>query len=296
MSVITAVSWAVLAIALKYGLHFASSGTIAWIRMVIAFLCLFAFYTFRSQKKLSILVQPPIAAVFAGLALALNYWGYMKGVELTNASTAQLMIQLAPMTLVLIGIFYFKETPSSLQTLGFISALCGFILFYWDQVLVHTTDHDQFATGNLWIIAAAAGWAIFAAIQKVLLSRYSAQQFNMLIYGISVVALAPLVHFGEILSWNFWVWMLMIAMGLNTLIAYGALSEAIKRIPASHVSIIITANPLLTIFLMAVLTYIEVRWIEPEPIAWRGFLGAGLVVCGVALTVWKKRVQGQGRV
>ena len=291
MSVITAVSWAVLAIGLKFGLHFASSGTIAWIRMVVAFLCLFAFYLVRGRSKLSILVQPPLVAVFAGLALALNYWGYMKGVELTNASTAQLMIQLAPMTLVLIGIFYFKETPSSLQTLGFIAALSGFILFYWDQVLVHTQDHDQFAEGNLWIIAAAAGWAIFAAIQKVLLQRFSAQQFNMLIYGISVLALAPMVHFSEIQTWSFGVWVLMIAMGLNTLIAYGALSEAIKRIPASHVSIIITANPLLTIFLMGVLTYIEVKWIEPEPIAWRGFLGAGLVVTGVALTVFRGRAR-----
>lgn len=289
MSVITAISWAVLAIALKYALHFASSGTIVWIRMAVAFLCLLAYYAIRGRGKLSILVQPPFIAIVAGLGLALNYWGYMKGVELTNASTAQIMIQLAPMTLVLIGIFYFKETPSSLQTLGFISALCGFGLFYWDQVLVHTTDHAQFTEGNIWIIIAAAGWALFAAIQKVLLSRFSAQQFNMLIYGISVLALAPLAHFAEMLNWSPWVWVLMIAMGLNTLIAYGALSEAIKRIPASHVSIIITANPLLTIFLMAVMTYIEVHWIEPEPIDWRGYLGAALVVCGVALTVWKKR-------
>lgn len=296
MAMITAVSWAVLAIGLKFGLHFASSGTIVWFRMLVPFLFLFCFYATRDTQKLSILIHPPITALLAGLCLALNYFGYMKGVELTNASTAQIMIQLAPMSLVLIGIFYFKETPSSLQAVGFLSALSGFILFYLDQLDMQAEVHAHFTDGNLWIIAAAASWAIFATFQKILLRQFSPQQFNMLIYGVCVLALAPLANFQEFSNWSFGVWVLMFALGLNTLIAYGTLAEAIKRIPASHVSIIITANPLLTIFLISVMATFEITWIDPEPIAWRGFLGAGLVVTGVALAVWKKRVPGQSRV
>jgi len=296
MAIITAVSWAVLAIGLKFGLHFASSGTIVWFRMLVPFLFLFFFYAFQDTKKLSILIHPPLTALVAGLCLALNYFGYMKGVEFTNASTAQIMIQLAPMSLVLIGIFYFKETPSSLQAVGFLSALSGFILFYLDQLDMQSQVHTHFANGNLWIITAAASWAIFATFQKILLRRFSPQQFNMLIYGVCVLVLAPLANFSEFSNWSLGVWVLMFALGLNTLIAYGTLAEAIKRIPASHVSIIITANPLLTIFLIGVMATFEINWIDPEPIAWRGFLGAGLVVTGVALAVWKKRVPGQGRV
>lgn len=294
MAIVTAVSWAVLAIGLKFGLHFASSGTIVWFRMLVPFVFLLCFYALRDAPKLSILARPPLTAVLAGLCLAINYFGYMKGVELTNASTAQIMIQLAPMSLVLIGIFYFKETPSRLQTIGFVSALSGFILFYLDQLDMQPQTH--FTDGNLWILFAAAGWAVFAAFQKILLQRYSAQQFNMLIYGICVVALAPVANFQEFSTWSFGIWVLMFALAFNTLIAYGALSEALRRIPASHVSIIITANPLLTITLIGVMSIFDIHWIAPEPIAWRGFLGAGLVVTGVALAVWKKRVQGQSRV
>ncbi len=283
---LTALSWALLAIGLKFALNFASSGSIVWFRCMVAAALLSLYFVAVKPQQLSVLRSLPWLGVLAALGLAANYFGYMKGVELTTASNAQIMIQMAPLAFALVGFFYFKEQPSLTQTLGFVTAGLGFAFFYWDQLLAATLHVDQYIEGNLWLVMGALTWTFFASAQKVLLKRWTPQQLNLLIFSISTLALAPLVEWNELSQWSPWVYVLMIALGVNSLVAYVALGEAIQRIPASHVSLIIALNPLVTIGLVSWLTLsLKVTWFQAEPIAWRGFVGAGLVVLGVVLTV-----------
>jgi drug/metabolite transporter (DMT)-like permease len=289
MALITGLCWATLAIALRQALQYASTGTIVWFRLVVALFCLVAFYAVYDAKKLKIFWPLKRWVVVAGLGLALNYFAYMRGIELTSASNAQIMIQLGPLLLLLFGVFYFGERPTKAQTIGLAIASLGFLLFFWEQVLISLSDVNRFLAGDLWLLIAAVAWALFAVLQKGLKQSWSPQQFNMVIYLICTLALWPTAHISELTSWDLPVWLLMIGCGINTLVAYGAFAEALRRAPASHVSLIISANPLLTIFLLAWLSGIGVTWVTPEPIHWRGLLGAGCVVCGVCLTVWRRR-------
>ena len=286
MAVITALSWAVLAIGLKVALKEASSGTIVWFRCSVASLFLLAYFVTCERKSLEIFKSIPWLGLFASLAIAANYFGYMKGVELTTASNAQIMIQMAPLAFALVGIFYFQERPTRIQALGFATAACGFGFFYWDQILLAALQADRYLLGNLWLLMGAATWAFFATAQKILLKKWTPMQFNLLFFTVSTLSLTPLVEWSELSHWSFPVWALMIALGLNSLVAYVALGQAIQRIPASHVSLVISLNPLLTIALVYWLTLeLQVTWLSPEPIEWRGFLGAGLVVSGVIFTL-----------
>jgi drug/metabolite transporter (DMT)-like permease len=81
---------------------------------------------------------------------------------------------------------------------------------------------------------------------------------------------------------------LLIACGLNTVLAYGALPIAFQNLPTSQVSVIIAANPLLTILIMSFLALFRVEWIKPELITGLGYFAAGLVVAGVVLVVTAK--------
>lgn len=294
-AITTGLCWALLALALRYALHFASSGTIAWVRLVVAFVCLVGFYAWKDPKRLRLLWTARPLVVVAGLGLALNYIAFMRGIEFTGANNAQIMIQLGPLSLVLVGIIIFRERPTRLQTIGLVVASMGFALFFWDQILATLADSSRFFTGDIWLLLAAAGWTLFASLQKGLKAQWSAQQFNMVIYGICTLALLPVANFHEMPQWDFGVWVLMIGCGLNTLVAYGCFSEALQRIPASHVSVILAANPLVTIFLVTWLGSIGVSWVAYEPIAWRGYLGAAFVVMGVILTVWKKPLRRTAR-
>lgn len=286
MAGVTALSWSVLAIGLKLALHYFDSGTIVWTRMVFAFGLLLVLFAWKRPAWLKILLQPPILGLLAGVLIAGNYLGFMKGIELTTASNAQIMIQVAPLSFAALSIFIFREIPTLRQALGMGLAALGFAFFYWDQILISFGDVDRFERGNLWVLFAAITWAFFALIQKHLLKVYKPQQFNILIYAVSAILLWPTADMGQISGdVGLWPWVLIVFLALNTVVAYGALSEALARIPASHVSMIIAVNPLGTLAIMSYLTYLQVDWIAAEPIHWRGFLGAVLVVIGVICTV-----------
>lgn len=284
---VTAVSWAVLAIGLKWALVELDSGSIAWSRMIFSTFFLIAFYLFMSPQKLSILKDLPWLGVVSGLCLSANYFGFMKGIELTSASNAQIMIQMAPMSLILIGIFYFKEHPSLQQKIGFLLAFTGFVLFYWDQLLNTLQNQTELLWGNLWLVMAAATWAVFATIQKLLQQKWTPQQLNLLIYFVSCFALFPTVELKQFQNLNLSMWGLLLALGVNTLVAYGSFAEALKRAPASHVSVIVAANPLLTLTILKVFELLGRPILQRENVDFLGYLGAGLVVTGVICTVKK---------
>lgn len=288
MATVTALSWAVLAVALKYSLQFFSSGTIVWVRMVLAFAILGALFVWHRPEGLRILKQPPWLGLLAGVLIACNYFGFMKGIELTSASNAQIMIQIAPMSFAILSIFIFGETPTPLQLTGMLTAISGFGFFYWDQILVSLHNVERFQSGNLWLLFAAATWAVYALIQKSLMKKWKPQEFNLLVNLVSAVALFPTAHLSDLHGLDLGGALMLFFLAMNTVIAYGAFAEALARIPASLVSVVISVNPLLTLAIMTYLTQIEVQWISAEPIHWRGFLGAALVVAGVIVTVTAK--------
>lgn len=286
-SVLTGVCWAILAIGLKYALHFTSSGTIVWVRMMFAFVMLLVFFLFRHPEKIKpVFRHPPIRLIIAGLLLAFNYFSYMYGLSLTSASNAQIMIQIGPLSLLFIGVFYFKESLRLVQWLGIALAGVGFVFFNWDQILVALDKSDTYILGNIWIFFGALTWALFAALQKVQFQRgWTPQMVNLFVYALCCVALFPLANLAELEPLNLWQWFILFLLGLNTLIAYGAFAEALHLIPASYVSLIVAVNPLLTIFLVGLIETLGWTFISPEPIYWRGHLGAFLVVLGVGIAV-----------
>ena len=80
-------------------------------------------------------------------------------------------------------------------------------------------------------------------------------------------------------------WSLLIVLGLNTLLAYGALAEAVECIPISLISVLITLNPFITLSGMWVLTTFGVGPLLAENIGWHGYLGGIIAVSGVVLVV-----------
>lgn len=289
---ITSFCWSILAIVLKWALTCASSGTIVWNRMFVAFLLLFTFFALFKRDQLSQLKKPPLLAILAGILLGANYFGYMKGIEFTTASNAQVMIQFAPLTLSLIGIFYFKEVLSKIQIIGTLLALSGFGFFYWDQISLSVTEPAKYILGNSWILFAAISWAVFASFQKILTQKgWRPQQINLVIYFVASFALAPLANFKDFLDISLFEGLILFTLGVNTIVAYGFFGEALKRAPASLISLIICLNPLGTIFLLKTLEFLDLDFVQAEVINWRGYIGASLVVTGVMLTVALKKKQ-----
>jgi len=288
---VTALMWGFLAIALKVALKEVDPVTLAWFRFLLAFVLLLIFLGIRSPQSIKILTNPPLLAIIAAIGLAVNYVGYIKGVELTSPSNAQILIQIAPVLLAISGLVFFKEKMTRIQAFGFIMAITGFIVFYKDQLSNLLTSEKIYNTGILVVVGASFTWVVYAVLQKILVRKYNPQSLNLIIYGVPAIILIPFIELQHLFSLSVGMWLLLIYLGVNTFLAYGFLAEAFKLLEANKVGIIVTLNPMITIVTMLTLTYLEVSWIEPERISSLGIFGALLVISGAILAVRSKKIK-----
>ena len=89
--------------------------------------------------------------------------------------------------------------------------------------------------------------------------------------------------------------MSLIFCGINTLLAYGALAEAVKYIPLALISVIISLNPLITLLGMKILPEMGFAGLQPDPIGSLGYWGGVIAVTGVVLVVYRQPEAGQER-
>lgn len=287
MALVTTALWGVLPILQKIALNEFSPGVIVWFRFLFAFFVLYPLLHFHGSKPASIMLRPPLLGIVSGICLAGNYLTVVRGIHFSSPSNAAILIQTAPVLLVVMGVGFFRERLTRGQTLGVVCAAAGFFMFYVDQKS-HAADASLYSSANLNIVLGAAGWVGFMVCQKLLSKDYEPQALNLLVYGTAVVVLAPAVTWSEFEGVSPRFWTLLVFLGLNTLIAYGALAEAVKCMPLAHLSVILTLNPLITLFTMSVLPKIHAGWVEPEIVGALGYMGAIAAIAGVVMTVWKR--------
>jgi drug/metabolite transporter (DMT)-like permease len=288
-AVVTAACWSFLALFLKLGLQFADSYTIVWYRMAVSFFILLVWFLItKKSAQLKVLKSPVGTLMIAALCLAINYIGFMQGVHYTSPANAQVFIQLGPLLLAIAGLLVFKETLSPKQMLGFLLCLFGFALFFVDRLSFVDTNGNYF-WGLSWIVVGAVTWAVFASLQKNPLKTWSISQINIYIYLVATVLYFPLVDWNQLAAASWSTHALFVFLGLNTLFAYGSLSIALKYLPATQVSPIITMNPLFTLILINIIDWMHWNFIPPDPISHFGYFGAVGAMFGIVLVVSQKR-------
>jgi drug/metabolite transporter (DMT)-like permease len=287
----TAFLWGFLAIAMKVAAVDVPANTIVWFRFTFAFLLLIPLVALRDVGRLKIMAKPPVLGLLAAVALGLNYIGYVGGLERTTPSNAQVLIQLAPLLLAVAGVAVFKERMGRVQQLGVLLAVIGFVVFGYDQYEASGVVREHLLLGNLILVGGAIAWTTYAVFQKMLLIRgFAPQDLNLLLYGLPTLTLWPLADFGVLAGMSSGMWLLMSFLGANTLIAYGALGEAFKRLPAYQVGMIVTLNPLITLATMKVLGVMEVEWAPKDNVGLLGYCAALLVVTGIGVVLFGGRV------
>lgn len=284
-----ALMWGFLAIVLKVSLTDLNPVTITWFRFAIAFVILATLVLISKPTYFDIFRRPPWLLIFTALALGLNYLGFITGIHYTTPSNAQVFIQTGPILLALSGIFIYKEKLKPLQLVGLLLAVAGLSTFYSEQIKVITFEEVIYNQGVLWVIFGALAWATYANLQKSLVKRYPTNQLNLVIYGLPALLYSPFISLGPVQSISFVYWLVILFLGVNTLIAYTCISQALKYVEANIVSVIITVNPIITFIVMGILTEMQVDWIAPERFTLVGIIGALMVLSGAVMTIFFSR-------
>jgi len=283
--IITTTMWGFQPVFMKLATGLIDPATIAWFRFLLAFSILTIYYSVKKPSYLKIFKRPPLILLVAAVGLAINYITFLWGIKFTSPNIAVLVIQLGPISLGMVGFFFFKEKISYRQASGFMIAGAGLFLFYLENLSQRSGDTGLYSLGVLLVAISAMAWMVFAVFQKMLTKSHPTGQLNLVIFGLPVLLLAPFIHPDNFIGLSSLGWFLLIFLGLNTLIAYGFLALALKYTEASKISVIITINPIITFIAMGILTYMEVSWIAPEIFTWKIIVTALVMLCGAVMAV-----------
>jgi len=292
LSLTTAIFWGILPIALKGIMDTIDSYTITWYRFIVS--VFFVALMLKRKNRLpdfKWLHKPNFLLLFtiSILGLSSNYILYMLGLELITPSAAQVVIQLAPLLLLVGGVLVFKESFSPLQWIGVTLFLLGLVLFFNHRLDSMLSADSEYAYGLILITLAAVAWTAYALAQKQLLVQYGSQQIMFIIYLAASIIFLPTSDILSVVSLSGIQWILLVFCCVNTVIAYGCFAEALEHWEASRVGAVITITPLFTIVFAFLTNLYFPQYIELESFNWISLMGAIILVIGSLMTALAKR-------
>ncbi|MCO7521791.1 MULTISPECIES: DMT family transporter [unclassified Pseudomonas] len=285
LALLTALLWGILPIKLKQVLQVMDPVTVTWYRLSVSggllFAWLAAHHRLPSLRRLGARGRGLVALAVAGLVG--NYVLYLVGLKLLSPGTAQLVVQLGPVLLLVASVLVFKERFSLGQGLGLLVLLVGFALFFNQRLEELLGSLGTYTTGVLTIFLATSIWVLYALSQKQLLTLWNSQQVMMVLYLCCALLLTPWAHPLQALQLSPLQGWLLLACCLNTLVAYGAFAEALAHWEASRVSATLALTPLVTFVAVALGAWLWPAYVHAEQINGLGYVGAVTVVLGSAL-------------
>ncbi len=297
LTMVTALLWGILPIKLKQVLQTMDPVTVTWYRLFSSGLILLLWLAAsRRLPRLAALGRsgPWLLALAIG-GLAANYVLYLLGLQLLSPGTTQLLIQIAPILLLLGSLLVFREAFDSWQALGLAVLLGGFALFFNQRLAELFGALGDYSLGVLLVLLAALVWAFYGLAQKQLLSGWNSLQIMMVIYLCCAALLTPWAQPLQALELSALQGWLLAACCLNTLVAYGAFAEALAHWEASRVSAALAVTPLVTFASVALAALLWPLHVQPEDINALGYAGALLVVAGSALTALAPTLRARRR-
>ena len=282
---ITVLLWGVLPFFLKDLLRVLDPITLSAFRLLAAggVLALFLALSGRLPRPASLGRTGLVLLGVATLGLASNYVLYVLGLRLLTPGTTQLLIQLAPLLLLLGSLLVFRERLTRIQVCGTALLLVGFVGFFNQHLGDLLTPDSGYARGVFFIVLAALTWAGYGLAQKQMLTLWSSAAVMAWVNLGCGVLLAPLSAPATLLALSPVHAGMLLFSALNTLVAYGAFAEALAHWEASKVSATLAATPVLTFAIAPLVASAFPGFAPPEDHNGIAYAGAALVVVGSML-------------
>jgi drug/metabolite transporter (DMT)-like permease len=218
--------------------------------------------------------------LLASIGLAGNFVLFNSALEYLNPPVVQVIIQLAPVILLLSSVWLFKEKLGVHQVIGVSCLMFGLLLFFNERLVELFTSFTGYTLGVVLAVLAALVWVVYGLAQKVMLRQFSSPQILLMIYLICALMLTPLAVPEQILLMDQRQLGMLMFCCINTLVGYGAFAEAMARWQASQVSAVITLAPLFTIIFVDLASMFWPQYFAAAALNVMGYVGAIVVVSG----------------
>lgn len=298
LALTTAICWGALPIAMKQVLTVMEPPTVVFYRFLMASLGLGTILAIRGKLPPLRLFRKPRWLVLLAIAtggLFGNFLLFSSSLQYLSPTASQVIGQLSPVGMMVASVVVLKEKMRGTQVIGAIMLLCGLVMFFNTSLIEIFTRLTDYTLGVIFGVLAATVWVTYGVAQKVLLRRLASQQILFLLYTLCTLALLPLAQLDKVFQLSQWQLACLVFCGLNTLVGYGALAEAMARWQAAQVSAIITLTPLFTLLFSDLLALAWPDFFAMPILNLVGYFGAFVVVAGAMYSAIGHRLWGRWR-
>jgi len=212
----------------------------------------------------------------------LQYGLTYTGLNIIDASSAILLIQLEVPFGILIAFFLLKEIPSIKNIIGLLIAFAGVI------ILTGAPNLEGKYIGVLLTLAGAFTWSLGAVMAKPLSKKIGAFALMtwLCVFSGPILILVSAIFNGNpaqyILSANFYSWLTLIYLGFFMQpIAYGAWYYVLRKYPVNKVMPVLLLLPV-----VGLITAIFLLGEDPPK---QVFLGGTIIIFGVSMILFGKK-------
>ena len=220
------------------GVEFVPPISLAFWRWAVVFIMLLPF-TFLSLKKNFKIIKKEYKKLFFLGATGCGVCGafpFLAG-ETTTITNMGIIYTSSPIFIILISSFFFNEKVNMIKIIGLISCLIGvfIIIIKGDpQLLINL----NFTIGDLWMLAAAIGWALYSVYLFYWKTELEMFQRFTLIAFFGALSLLPFYIIEEIMvektlfNSEFFLWVIFAAVSPG-IIAFTLYTQAQKYLGAT---------------------------------------------------------------
>ena len=282
LAALTLLLWGALPIILKLLLLSLDPFTVTWYRFLLAGALLVPVVSYRYGLASPFRLRGAALALAIACVLGLcgNYLTYLMGLQRISPGSAQIVMQISPMFVLLGGLILFKESFGRLQWLGVGVLVVGMILFFNQRFTELLSVIDNYGQGVWLIFASAILWGTFMLAQKTLLRHLPSASIMALVYWSGVLLFLPLASPGRAVELSTIPLLLLACSVVFTLVSYISFAESLKRMEASRMGALVALTPLITIGMMGLLALHDPTLVPMDPLNELASAGAILVVVG----------------
>lgn len=220
-------------------------------------------------------------AIFGTL---LNQTAFFTGLQTVDATTASLILSLAPLTIALLARVFLKELITKQMVIGSVIAIAG--IFF----VVGRSDGLQLSIGMLYVFIAMFTFAVSVIIMRKLTERmgaFTATVYSTVIGSGLVIPVALIKEPLHQVSPHLWAWVLLFATGI---VMQGVCSVIwniqLTRVGAGKAAVFLNLQPFIAMIVGFLLLGTAVSMVQ--------VVGALLIVGGVVLATLQRKVKGKG--
>jgi drug/metabolite transporter (DMT)-like permease len=291
LALLTALVWGTMPVALKVLVGWLDAYTLSWSRFLAAGILIAPVVLRRhGASALRAVAARPLLMLVCVAGLTGNYVFYQSGLRFVSPDTAQIIVQLSPVFVLIGGVVIYREPFSRLQALGFAALIAGMPLFFnlrWADLAAHAS---AYSFGVLLVTASAVLWSGYMLAQKQLLTVMAPETILLVTYIAGAAFLLPAARPPLVLALPPHGLVLLIVVVFMTLASYLAFGAAMNHLEASRIGAVIAVSPLLTVAAARLMSSALPGVVAFERLNALSVIGAVLVVAGsVATTLARRR-------